>query len=151
NLRGETRAEVQLQGSRPGEQPCRALAGGGREAMTRRTLFGAATLVAATAALFVGQKALDAHVRRAPVTAPAFEVDPFWPKPLPNPWVLGNVIGVGVDARDHVFVVHRVDTADTLDTCCQPAPPVIEFDPQGNVVSAWGGPHDGYVWPGSNH
>jgi hypothetical protein len=119
--------------------------------MSRRGMIGAATLVAAIAALFAGQRALDAHSRVAAVTAPTFEVDPMWPKPLPNHWVLGNVIGVGVDARDHVFIVHRADTADSLTTCCVSAPPVIEFDPQGNVVSAWGGPNDKYVWPGSNH
>ena len=72
--------------------------------------------------------------------APRFEVDPLWPKPLPNHWVLGNVIGVGVDANDHVFIVHRNDTFDArneigaaqkppLSECCVPAPPVLEFDP----------------------
>src|SRR5205085_8382581 len=103
--------------------------------------------------LAFAQRALDARARLAAVTAPKFEVDPFWPKPLPNHWQLGNVIGVGVDARDHVFIVHRVDTADTLDVCCRAAPPVIEFDPAGNVVAAWGGPdpQNRYVWPTSNH
>ena len=43
----------------------------------------------------------------ASVKAPAFEVDPYWPQPLPNHWVLGSAIGVGVDSRDHVFVIHR--------------------------------------------
>jgi hypothetical protein len=96
------------------------------------------------------------------VQAPRFEVDPMWPKPLPNHWVLGNVIGVGVDARDHVFIVHRHDTVlegtengadEGISECCKAAPPVIEFDPEGNVVAAWGGPVAGapYVWPGSNH
>ena len=33
---------------------------------------------------------------------PHFEVDPFWPQPLPNKWILGSAIGVAVDARDHV-------------------------------------------------
>src|SRR4029077_12297615 len=91
-----------------------------------------------------------------------FEVDPMWPKPLPNHWVLGNVIGVGVDAREHVFIVHRFDTAlegtespadQGTSECCKAAPPVIEFDPEGNVVAAWGGPVAGapYPWPGSNH
>jgi hypothetical protein len=119
--------------------------------MTRRTAALAATLVAAVVLLGIGQHALEARARRGAVTVPTFEVDPMWPRPLPNHWVLGNVIGVGVDARDHVFIVHRADTADSLTTCCVAAPPVIEFDPQGNVVSAWGGPHEGYVWPGSNH
>ena len=116
-----------------------------------RRVAGAATLASAIGALFAGQRALDAHARVSAVTAPTFEVDPMWPKPLPNHWVLGNVIGVGVDDRDHVFIVHRADTADSLTTCCVAAPPVIEFDPQGNVVTAWGGPNDKYVWPGSNH
>src|ERR1700674_3525224 len=39
--------------------------------------------------------------------APKFEVDPFWPKPLPDRWVAGEVGGVCVDAQDHVFVVTR--------------------------------------------
>src|SRR6201989_2024204 len=97
------------------------------------------------------------------VMAPKFEVDPMWPKPLPNHWVLGNVIGVGVDANDHVFIVHRNDTFDAqheigafakptpLGECCIPAPPVIEFDPAGNVVRAWGGPAPDHDWPESNH
>jgi len=94
--------------------------------------------------------------------APSFQVDPLWPKPLPNHWVLGNVIGVGVDDRDHVFIVHRADTFDSLteigavrklSECCVPAPPVLEFDPAGNMVAAWGGPppDKAYVWPSSNH
>ena len=119
-------------------------------------------LVAAIGALAVGQHALEARSRVHNVMAPRFEVDPQWPKPLPNHWVLGNVIGVGVDARDHVFIVHRNDTFDStteigavtnpkLSECCVPAPPVIEFDPDGNVVAAWGGPAQGYTWPASNH
>src|SRR3954466_3573647 len=95
------------------------------------------------------------------VMAPRFEVDPMWPKPLPNHWVLGNVIGVGVDANDHVFIVHRTDTvlpgtedgaggSSPISECCVAAPPVLEFDPAGNVVNSWGGPVAGapYVWPG---
>ena len=34
---------------------------------------------------------------------PEYEVDPFWPKPLPNRWVIGQVGGVCVDAQDHVW------------------------------------------------
>ncbi|HEY4130253.1 MAG TPA: hypothetical protein VGM50_06525, partial [Gemmatimonadaceae bacterium] len=69
-------------------------------------------LIIAVAALFTGERKLDARARVAAVQAPRFEVDPMWPKPLPNHWVLGNVIGVGVDANDHVFIVHRNDTFD---------------------------------------
>jgi hypothetical protein len=130
----------------------------------RRTVVLASGLVASIVALGVAQAALEASTQQSQtVQAPRFEVDPMWPKPLPNKWVLGNVIGVGVDARDHVFIVHRNDvfTATEIGAaqnpptseCCAPAPPVIEFDPDGNVVSAWGGqPADSsYVWPGSNH
>jgi DNA-binding beta-propeller fold protein YncE len=93
--------------------------------------------------------------------APRFEVDPLWPKPLPNHWLMGNVIGLGVDSRDHVWIVHRGASLERMETyaaanppasdCCSPAPPVLEFDPEGNLVGHWGGPGDGYEWPDSNH
>ena len=122
----------------------------------------ALVLAAALAALFLAQSSLGAYARAHEVRAPRFEVDPLWPKPLPNHWVLGNVIGVGVDANDHVFIVHRNDTFDRekeigavakpkLSECCVPAPPVLEFDPAGNLVNAWGGAGHGYDWPESNH
>jgi len=122
----------------------------------------AAVLALTVAALFAAQSTLGAYARAHAVQAPQFEVDPLWPKPLPNHWVLGNVIGVGVDANDHVFIVHRNDTFDAqkeigavgtpkLSECCVPAPPVLEFDPAGNLVKAWGGAGHGYDWPTSNH
>ena len=93
--------------------------------------------------------------------APMFEIDPFWPKPLPNHWVLGSTIGVSVDAQDHVWILHRPNTVDDnfkaadmnppLGICCHVAPPVLEFDPQGNLLSSWGGPGAGYDWPTNNH
>lgn len=102
---------------------------------------------------------VDAQGRSGAV-APRFEVDPLWPKPLPNHWVLGNVIGVWADERDQVWIVHR--GSDTLANnekgldlksadCCAGAPPVLAFDAQGNLVRSWGGPGQGYDWPASNH
>ena len=92
--------------------------------------------------------------------APSLEVDPLWPKPLPNHWLLGSVTGVAVDSRDHVWVVHRgydsmtarteigaATNPKTADACCVPAPPVLEFDPAGNLIGHWGGPGDTYEWP----
>ena len=35
--------------------------------------------------------------------------------------------------------------------CCRAAPPVLVFDPDGNLVRSWGGPGQGYEWPQSNH
>ena len=130
-------------------------------AMSRRVIVGGA-LVVMFGALAVGQEVLRADASQT-VEAPRFEVDPFWPRPMPNNWVLGSVIGLAVDSRDHVFIVHRGDStlnqrtevgADAnppMAECCRSAPPVIEFDADGNVVKAWGGPGEGYVWPSSNH
>ncbi len=44
--------------------------------------------------------------------APVFEVDPLWPKPLPNHWVTGSTIGLAVDARDNVWTIHRPNTVE---------------------------------------
>jgi DNA-binding beta-propeller fold protein YncE len=109
-----------------------------------------------------GQDALDNGARAQGKEAPVFEVDPFWPKPLPNHWILGATIGLAVDSRDHVFIVHRRDTFNERNEigaatdpktgeCCIPAPNILEFDPEGNLVNHWGGPGDGYTWPSSNH
>src|SRR5918995_1554699 len=90
---------------------------------------------------------------QAPAQAPTYEVDPLWPKPLPNPWLVGAVVGVAVDARDHVWIVHRPGTLQPNETrsMWRAAPPVIEFDPAGNVVSSWGGAGTGYEWPDLEH
>ena len=129
----------------------------------KRKLALAVALCSAVAALGIGQAALEAATQAQPtVQAPIFEVDPLWPKPLPNHWVLGNAIGVGVDSRDHVFIVHRQQSVlenteagaaakPPISECCIPAPPILEFDPQGNLVNAWGGPNSEYDWPESNH
>jgi hypothetical protein len=73
---------------------------------------------------------------------PTYAVDPFWPKPLPNRWILGAVAGVSVDASDHVWIVHRPATLQPNETrsIWRAAPPVLEFDPEGNLISWWGGP-----------
>ena len=84
---------------------------------------------------------------------PTFEVDPVWPQPLPNRWLVGAVAGVHVDARDHVWIVHRPGTLQPNETrsIWRAAPPVLEFDPAGNLVSSWGGPGEGYEWPDLEH
>src|SRR5687768_17529563 len=71
-----------------------------------RVVLGGCLLVVSIAVLGLGQVALDAAQEKL-VEAPFFEVDPYWPKPLPNHWILGSAIGVGVDSKDHVFIVHR--------------------------------------------
>ena len=46
---------------------------------------------------------------------PHFEPDPSWPKPLPNNWMIGQVSGTAVDARDHIWNLHRPRTLDEHD------------------------------------
>jgi DNA-binding beta-propeller fold protein YncE len=127
-----------------------------------RNLVVGGSLVALIAALAVGQAHLEAAGGADLVEVPLFEVDPLWPKPLPNHWILGSAIGVGVDSRDHVFIIHRRDsfnerteigaaTDPPTGECCIPAPNILEFDPAGNLVNSWGGPGPGYQWPTSNH
>ena len=95
---------------------------------------------------------------QATAKAPRFEVDPLWPKPMPNRWILGSVTGLAVDSRDHIFVLSIGDyfnarteigsaTNPPTGECCTPAPSVLELDPQGNMVAHWGGPGQGYDWP----
>jgi DNA-binding beta-propeller fold protein YncE len=103
----------------------------------------------------------QAAVEAAGVMAPKFEVDPLWPKPLGNHWILGQTIGVSVDAQDHVWIIHRAGSLEPGEVhattnpptaqCCAPAPPVLQFDQEGNLISSWGGPGQGYDWPDSNH
>ncbi len=105
------------------------------------------------AACSSGEQTAPAAVATQPASAPddvpSFEPDPWWPKQLPNNWILGNIAGVHVDDKDQVWVIHRgnttpLDLGDNFSArgqadCCAPAPSVIVFDQAGNVVKAWGG------------
>jgi hypothetical protein len=126
-------------------------------------------------------------------TAPSFVVDASWPKPLPNDWRIGQVGGIAVDSHDNVWVYHRPRTLDASSAgalprvatneqgvpisglgharpyadrntgCCVPAPSVLKFDRDGNLLAAWGGPSDpgfldadcteaaGCFWPAREH
>src|SRR5438132_1277491 len=95
---------------------------------------------------------------------PQFKLDPLWPKPLPapkdangvpHPWVTGQVGGNCVDSHDHVFALNRAiqqvaagGTSATIDYISIPAPPIIEYDPAGNIVNTWGDPK---ILPASLH
>lgn len=81
---------------------------------------------------------------------PAFRVDASWPLELPNDWILGAITSVFVDGRDHVWITHLPETLTPeeaaavqdppIGECCVPAPIVLELDPSGAVVQAWGHP-----------
>ena len=92
-------------------------------------------------------------VASSPAQVPVYEVDPAWPRPLPDRWLVGAIAGVAVDERQHVWIVHRPGTLQPNETrsIWRAAPPVLEFDQAGNVVSAWGGPGEGYEWPDLEH
>ncbi len=92
------------------------------------------------------------------VQVPRYEVDPTFPKPMPNGWYQGMTIGADMDSQDHLWVIHRPglsvsENAGELKTgsCCFTAPPILEFDQQGNLLRHFGGPGPGYDWPNSNH
>jgi NHL repeat len=102
-----------------------------------------------------------------------YEVDASWPKPLPNNWLIGQVGGLAVDKHDHVWINQRPHSLSDDEIgavpnppsrsvprsiCCKPAPSVMEFDSDGNLVQAWGGPEDPSkckppqcVWPSNEH
>ena len=106
---------------------------------------------------------------------PAFEYDPTWPKPLPNNWVTGNIGAMTIDSQNHIWVAQRPGSTLNLSEryglegqgeCCFPAPPIMEFDPEGNLIQAWGpihdeqgellgdqvwGPHPEVAWPLYEH
>src|SRR5260221_989844 len=129
--------------------------------MKRNLLIGSA-LVALLVLLGVGQSALQRTAvaqDKGKVTVPRFEGDPAFPKALPNHWYQGMSVGVAVDATDHIWIVHRPDSVNANEaaedsktgTCCAKAPPIVEFDQQGNLLRHWGGSDgEGYQWPGSS-
>jgi len=129
----------------------------------RRNAYIWASFVVVIITLAIASSVLQrkAAVEAAGVQAPTFEVDPFWPKPLPNHWLIGMTIGVSVDAQEHVWIVHRQGSLEPgelhassnppIAQCCAAAPPVLEFDQAGNLLRHWGGPGQGYDWPNSNH
>src|SRR5246127_5245555 len=84
-----------------------------------------------------------AAVAASPVLAQSvkYEIDPSWPKPLPDKWVLGGLGGLCVDAQDHVLILNRQDVLDVDLNAGKMAPKMIEFDPAGNVVNSWGDPN----------
>ena len=113
-------------------------------------------LLAIFSLLLLGSEAANAQ-------GPAFRVDPYWPKPLPKNWILGQVGGISIDAQDNIWVFQRPrsltddEKGATLDPprskCCVPAPSVLVFNQAGEVVKSWGGPGDnlGYDWPLQEH
>ena len=126
------------------------------------------TIRALGSSLLIFVVALLLQITRKPAKAqpgaervPKFELDLSWPKPLPNKWITGQIPGIAVDSHDHIWVIHRPKTIRDQEKgaalhpptseCCFPAPPVLEFDMDGNLIQSWGGPGQGYEWPENEH
>jgi hypothetical protein len=69
-------------------------------------------VVLAIAASVAGLASTRSSIQAQGKQAPMFEVDPFWPQPLPNHWVTGSTIGLSVDAQDNVWTIHRPNTVE---------------------------------------
>jgi DNA-binding beta-propeller fold protein YncE len=129
----------------------------------KRNLYVGAIFLTLVVALWVSSNLIErtATLEAATTMAPRFEVDPLWPQPLPNHWLLGQTIGVSVDAQDHIWIIHRAGSLEAGEQhattnpptamCCAPAPPILEYDQAGNLIGHWGGKGEGYDWPESNH
>src|SRR5262245_8768778 len=130
--------------------------------MNKRKLVSGAALAAAIIGLGLGQALLqhraDAH--GANVTGTMVEVDPFWPKPTKG-LLLGMTIGLWADEQDHIWVIHRISATlhnsekgaelnPPIAECCKGAPPVLAFDPDGNLVRQWRDRGQRYEWQQAN-
>jgi hypothetical protein len=126
----------------------------------------------APAAAASNSQPADASGPGVPAGVARFAVDPFWPQPLPNNWIIGQVAGLSVAQDDgHIWIIHRPWSVQATNAgatppmdirgrkwgsqplqaeCCVTAPPVLEFDQAGKVVRSWGA-GEGYDWFNSEH
>jgi hypothetical protein len=87
---------------------------------------------------------------------PQFQKDPNFPK-VPSKWRMGFGSDVAVDAQDHIWILSRPRAlahprSTEPDLTSTPAPPVMEFDNDGNFIQGWGGQSGpGYQWPSNEH
>jgi hypothetical protein len=97
-----------------------------------------------TLCLFAAALMLSAAAKAAPLH-PVFQVDPYWPKPLPHGYVFGSSGGVTVDSHDNVWIYSRpTSTHITMSNPPEanngmPAPSVVEISKDGRFIQGWGG------------
>ena len=122
--------------------------------------------VTAAVALVSGSALLTVEAQSQ--SAPRFQYDPMWPKPLPNKWKMGGVTGLAVDKDDNVWVLNRpndltgieieAELDPALADCCVHAPAMIHFDKAGNVIESFDAPQghgmavdrQGFIYIGQN-
>ncbi len=122
----------------------------------RRYVYAGTLALALATALGLSATITQADPKKPPMV-PVLQLDPNWPKlPLPSagdfgtpvdistatgkpkPWITGEVAGTCVDSQDNVFTVNRGNLVNNEVVKAVPSPTVIEYDPAGNVVAAWG-------------
>jgi hypothetical protein len=115
------------------------------------------SFVLVLAGLGVAERRVSHLAAQQPPAAPRYQVDPFWPK-MPRGMILGQVSGITVDSRDHIWLIQRPWSLQSDEKaqnpeaeCCREAPPVMEFDADGNYIQGWGGEGVGYEWPKDEH
>ena len=126
------------------------------------TLVGLSCLVAVPSGQQASQAAQTGRAAAAPV--PVYQVDPFWPKPFKDPkWMMQAIPVMATDYDDHIWAISRSNdirpdermamTTPPRGDCCIPAPEILEFDQQGNLLNAWGNPtyHEGWPPAGNIH
>jgi len=113
----------------------------------RRTMRRTLSVIAMAGGIALGIITLAAQ--QPALRAPVFTVDPSWPS-IPNNWVLGEVTSISVDSKDHIWVLHVPQSIPEAQRA-NAAPPVLEFDQSGKLLTSWGAPKDGSPWPGREH
>jgi len=134
-----------------------------KDVQHRNVLFGAFASASAIA-LVAGFAMLQstAKAQQTMVDIPLFEVDPLWPKPIPNEGLLGMTIGAAIDEQDNLWITHRssatlhnnekgAELTPPIAMCCRGAAPVLAFNPAGDMIHSWGAKGEGYEWPESMH
>jgi len=113
---------------------------------TRRFL---QALVALVVLAIGGWLASSVSAQSSSLRPPSFKVDTSWPT-IPNNWVLGEVTSIASDTSDHIWVLHRPRSIPA-EKRANAAPPVLEFDQAGKLLSSWGGDGAGFDWPEREH
>ena len=104
--------------------------------------------VAVMAAIGLGM--VVAHGGLQAQSAPRYQYDPGWPKPLPNKWKVGGITGLAVDRNDDVWVLNRpndltdielhAELTPPLADCCVRAPSMIHISKNGDVLGSFEAP-----------
>ena len=108
----------------------------------------AAALGAVGLYVAAGAQSPSTSLGAGPSSPPRYKSDPDWPKPLPNKWKMGGVIGLGIDQGGPVWVYHRPTDLTSLELeaevgvsdCCARPPSMIHLGKDGSVLGSFDAP-----------